>query len=360
MKLTKLLLIALTLTISIGCATKVNLDDPSIPMKHEKAIYQFEENYIAEYNATVKKVTYNDEWVQPDNKEEACLTFSSVLEGMQLISTIPNFETYWDGECKDGYAYGLGREFTYNDDFTVITLAEYAGGATEPKYYQQVATFDPYLIEGDLNNGYVVATYAGQLEDGGVEILLGDFVYYEDKPARILEIKTNEREIYHIKQYPELEYYNVTFIGNEESEIYQLISDTNEYNELESLQDYNGLVSYVHNDELVNLPIKFHDKIYDMTSDVTKAALKAIKAREIALQKEAEYTKRICQDDVQPDYMDIASYKVQCNYISNIRQNEDALRSLNIGVNPNFDKKAQKLQKDTYFIIDELIRTTTK
>lgn len=49
-------------------------------------------------------------YIQPVNKKEACKLRTS--QG-QLDS--PNFRAYWDGECKNGFAFGLGRHIAISD-----------------------------------------------------------------------------------------------------------------------------------------------------------------------------------------------------------------------------------------------------
>lgn len=49
----------------------------------------------------------------------------------------PSVSFFWDGECKDGYAYGLGREFTIGKNTYTESIGEYAGGKTAPQYYYE-------------------------------------------------------------------------------------------------------------------------------------------------------------------------------------------------------------------------------
>lgn len=61
-------------------------------------------------------------YVQPINKKQACkFPFS------KEYTSLTNAKIYWDGNCKDGYAYGLGRVIFRSDleDFDGITLADF-------------------------------------------------------------------------------------------------------------------------------------------------------------------------------------------------------------------------------------------
>lgn len=70
-------------------------------------------------------------WKQPQNKSEECrLWFAG--------NWPENLEIFWDGGCKDGYAYGLGREFVKGTRADEIIdkedVAYYQGGKKKPIY----------------------------------------------------------------------------------------------------------------------------------------------------------------------------------------------------------------------------------
>lgn len=60
-------------------------------------------------------------YIQPVNKEQAC---KIVTTQDQLDRK--NFRVYWDGECKDGYAFGLGRDIAISDSHHFEELTIYA------------------------------------------------------------------------------------------------------------------------------------------------------------------------------------------------------------------------------------------
>ncbi len=103
MKLTtKLGITALTLLLT-ACATG--------PRKVSMAEATASENQIitAARNQTVPAPP-EKLYIQPVNKTEPCKlpTSKEQLERK-------NFRAYWDGDCKDGYAYGLGRDIALSD-----------------------------------------------------------------------------------------------------------------------------------------------------------------------------------------------------------------------------------------------------
>ena len=71
------------------------------------------------------------EWIQPINKKESCkIYFEGNASEVAVIE-----KAYWDGNCKDGYAYGLGREFLIRDVDTGSWISTYPGGQNKPTYH---------------------------------------------------------------------------------------------------------------------------------------------------------------------------------------------------------------------------------
>lgn len=77
------------------------------------------------------KIAPPQEWIQPVNKKEACKIFSQDHAAGDGIS--PN--VIWDGACKDGYAFGLGREFSTKTVSSGSWIATYSGGRIKPTYH---------------------------------------------------------------------------------------------------------------------------------------------------------------------------------------------------------------------------------
>lgn len=61
-------------------------------------------------------------YTQPVNKKEPCK-----LPTTQDQLARSNFRTYWDGQCKDGYAYGLGRDIAISDTHHVEEITTHNG-----------------------------------------------------------------------------------------------------------------------------------------------------------------------------------------------------------------------------------------
>ncbi len=68
---------------------------------------------MLENNENIKKELANFKpqvkWIQPNNKKEDCKIYVGVNPEDDK-TTKSGYSLYWDGECKKGYASGLGRE----------------------------------------------------------------------------------------------------------------------------------------------------------------------------------------------------------------------------------------------------------
>jgi len=87
-------------------------------------------------------------FTQPVNKTEPCKLPSSPD---QLARD--NFRAYWDGDCKNGFAYGLGRDIAISDThhYEEITIHDGTGDNwSQPRvFYDFVNNFVRYAVGGE-------------------------------------------------------------------------------------------------------------------------------------------------------------------------------------------------------------------
>jgi hypothetical protein len=115
---------------------------PSVPSKDAG-------DFISAISApSVTRIEKIEEWLQPVNKEEACLLIFWANDGEKWWGG-PNEKILWDGECRDGYAYGLGREFYEGSGGLISTLVEYKGGRAPPVNYYQANYDGNYYTLGE-------------------------------------------------------------------------------------------------------------------------------------------------------------------------------------------------------------------
>lgn len=135
-----------------------------------------------EYSPLREELVYT----QPVNKKVACKLPSS---SDQLSRN--NFRAYWDGQCKNGYAFGLGRDIAISDTHHVeeITIHDGTGQSkvnTPSVVYDYVNKQVVYSIVGEYfpskrvfsesiqnsMNGFNVVYEAGKVEASGKQFFI--------------------------------------------------------------------------------------------------------------------------------------------------------------------------------------------
>jgi len=116
-----------------------------IEMSYEEAS-AFEVGIIVRgSNAPTPKAPENL-YIQPANKAEAC----KVPTTQDLLNR-PNIQVYWDGECKNGFAFGLGRNIAISDTYHLdeITILDGDNWWSRPRvFYDYVNNIVAYRVGG--------------------------------------------------------------------------------------------------------------------------------------------------------------------------------------------------------------------
>jgi len=109
------LLSLLVVSILSGCAST----GPSLPtISYEEAAVFEKSSYVPASRANAPEVIYN----QPVNKKEDCKLPTTTNQLQRR-----NFKQYWDGGCRNGYAYGLGRDISVSDTHHLEEITIYNG-----------------------------------------------------------------------------------------------------------------------------------------------------------------------------------------------------------------------------------------
>lgn len=109
--------LATLFSLASGCASTGNYGPKARTISYDEAS-AFERSLLAK---TVPGTQEPERlYTQPLNKKEPCKLSTS--QNQQERS---NFRAYWDGQCKNGYAYGLGRDIAISDTHHIEEITVY-------------------------------------------------------------------------------------------------------------------------------------------------------------------------------------------------------------------------------------------
>jgi hypothetical protein len=222
----------------------------------------------------------------------------------------PKLKLYWDGGCKDGYAYGLGREFAKGNMLDMESLAEYTGGQVKPTYYLDIDKLNnrQIVIAGDNKN--VIITVKKEGLDTAYETLLlieKNGVVYGLATTSAYETSSLFKKIgatgtaYRHKKY-------ATGVDEYTTEVekkpvgYAIV------------RYKNGAVKHVDVRTLqeVVLPQSYLNAVQRNISEAESAIQEIKPSLQLAENKKAYYKSLICKDSVKVDFMPDSEYKMIC------------------------------------------------
>ncbi len=346
------------LVMLLGCAQTQPSCDVAETINDDK----YEKAYLAQYEAT--KQQHKDSllavrWVQPKNKSEACKVYVGInAENDKTMH--PDYVLYWDGDCKNGFAYGLGREIEKSPDDGII---EQIG------WYENGRAID-YCVLNDLLNGssdegeciyendkasYLTTTWVDEAE-GNFEVYMESGV---GTTGTIVPIIFSRTYLFHDigeywKVYPNFAYAFIDYSKDEcderSNEFYMYDMKTGQKNgysyisyksgELVSMEMLNG--KFV---KEVVLPDAYYHKAKAIIKEIQHHTKLALEAQEKAMALKMKYLKKICNDNVNVDFMNNDEYKAICTRERElgIKVNEKLMQ---IEAQKKMQREALKTQKN--------------
>lgn len=317
----------------------------NLPVNSEsiQRLAQYEKDYLAEFE-NLKK-TYPRpklKFIQPKNKKETCKI--AVPDGEDDPTKDSSYKIFWDGECKDGYAFGLGREIEKANMKDAWQIGIYVRG---------IAT--GYLVGKDLLHGHL---YEGEgnyyssrhavlrsVEESNGEISVGYIIGKSDSPfepqlAVLTSPFWNNTVQYH-KKYPNFEYLYRDLRNNDQIPIdfsFFLLNEKGEKHGWGFEKSKNGPLvkgEYVNDQrKQLELPQEYMQKADAIIKEIDEAKNKALDAQRNALLVKKQYLKKICRDSVKVTFMDNSEYKEICE-----EKDELELRA-------KIDRKLANLEKE--------------
>ena len=286
-------------------------------------IAQYEIDYLNEYEKIKKQIPDQKiAWVQPKNKKESCKVYVGYSDNKPTSDD--SYKLFWDGECKDGYAYGLGREIIKANLEDVWQIGIYERGMAKGGFVLN-DNLHTILNEGEANyEGSLYSIIRRVFEKNG-DIMVGyESGTYGNKDMPSLIVRNspfwNQTQVYS-KAYPNFKYEFADFRNNNEAQYDTQFALHNNKNLKHgwAIEKMKGSTDYLKGEYVngvgtkVNLPNEYITKANNIVDEIKQASDKAYEAQAQAQLVKKQYLRKICRESVKVDFMDNEEYKEICD-----------------------------------------------
>lgn len=285
----------------------------------QKRLMQYEKNYLTEYEKIQSNISnYKAYYFQPINKKEPCKVFMAYDSQKDESSKL-----YWDGECKNGYATGMGRLIQKADLTDRWQLGLYRKGKVSG-YCILNDILHEYKMEGeckyDDTNDYQVKRYIKNTNND-ITLLYDIGKFSQHEPDTFIQTSPFwNNTISYLKVYPNFRYEYDDFTKNDEAKLdfgFWIYDKNNVRNgwAIEKYKNQNIVYGeYIDNKgSKINLPQKYIDKANNIINEIKSNYKKALYAQSQAQLIKKQYLRKICKKSVKVSFMDNEEYKEICD-----------------------------------------------
>ncbi|MDY0117213.1 MAG: hypothetical protein RBR59_06540 [Sulfurimonadaceae bacterium] len=146
-----ILVIGIGIILLNGCGS----GQPNLKKIKEDVVDKYEQNNMAKYEEHRKQYIHLkpiQKWIQPNNKVEKCLVYFEMDSHMD--KTIKSdYSLFWDGDCKNGLANGIGRTIENTLYNTIEEIAFFDNGKIMD-YCVRIDKLENSTLEGECGYGY--------------------------------------------------------------------------------------------------------------------------------------------------------------------------------------------------------------
>jgi len=315
-------------------------------------IASYEINYINEHNNFLKnKPVSKVAYVQPSNKKEPCKIYMGYSDGNEYFKE-DSWKVYWDGNCKNGFATGLGREIEKADMTDKWQIGIYKKGKAKG-YIIQKDILNDMLIEG-LDN-----------DDISFLVVTGIKIKQNDIDVTTIAGENNKKEGISLLSFSS-PFWNGTYKYTKKFQNFRYNYLNYNNNDVATVQfeffieDKKGVKNgwgfgknktgtlvtgeFVNNNlSRLTLPPLYKNKADAIVKEINEAKDKAFQAQEQAQKVKKQYLKRICKDKVKVNFMDNDDYKEICNS----KYDQEIFAKINEKMKKITDAKNTKLKQES-------------
>ena len=311
-------LLSLTAIVFSGC-----VGQPSITKITEEEAFKYEKAYLNEYNqikSQSNEIKSSGLWIQPLNKKSECKIY---------IENQSNSKYYWDGDCKEGFAYGLGRQFEIGKNSDIEIIGIYNGNNSYPEFYIKNNNLKNEISQGDILNGYYVKTYITD-DNFNFDVLYTYGYFSKDirkKPGLFASVSPlGKYKPYFLKVYPNFSYKFNEYQNGRFGHTFQILDKNKMANSI--LYDVNGIGVIMSNNKPIKriiLPENYYAHSFKIFEEIKNATQIAIQSQRKALLVNKEYKSKVCNNNKNVDFMSNQKYKFICDEDKRIEKLKELL-----------------------------------
>lgn len=242
-------------------------------------------------------------WFQPNNIEFECKVWLSETDQEQIE------EVYWDGECTDGFAIGLGRVFLAGEGWAESIVLEVSAPKT-PGHAYYFVDYSDYVYAFINTNINELANSSRQLVqvnvgsgESDLKATFADVVAIKDRES-VEKLQNIDSSMTYYRARKGNFSYIAIIRQNLDSDVHKtyLIQHQQEVVGYYQQHYWNGEVhSYaVGTNEEVILPVSFGARFDQMIETFERLKPEIDRTVEVAQEKIVAYRKRICIEDKSP------------------------------------------------------------
>nr|WP_086940486.1 hypothetical protein [Thaumasiovibrio occultus] len=264
----------------------------------------------------------NLSWMQPANKEEPCL-----LPMSKSFMAEPNARAFWDGECKEGYAHGLGRDIAISDETHMEEITVHDLSVDQPRLnsFKNFTTgYSEHGVDISDNNG----AFYGRSERFGFSddrmwmyLITGKFddesLFVEKRPFSSRQY--SRVTIDDVVSYSHAQYFDPEHCCNAKTYMYDPTAPDDVFEQglmrffMRNGNVQNELMTEDGNRYIVEVPEGYWDLIDEAFAQAVIEAEQARVYEQAAIELEQAYLKNVCRVGVEPPTgLDIETYQKAC------------------------------------------------
>jgi hypothetical protein len=265
-------------------------------------------------------------WVQAANKKETCKVYAATFVEAGKSPWWEKTGNYvnWDGSCVNGYASGIGREFTLEEGELSAWLADYHAEKKPPKYYF-VTNYNKQTIEfkavahplyaslqyvlNEGNAGKQLAVNYSVLNMAENRLYRRDGVVGVDQVSKSLMLPNKNSYAVVQSTNPMAAFSYHTSVNDKWERVGYSIVNHNNGIERKIMQMFNP--TSTQNVE-VTLPASYIGHLKNVDSKINSNLAAGERTLQQAFAAIRHYQTRVCQGTVQVEFMDSALYGRVC------------------------------------------------